>query len=149
MNKTHLHIVGERRQEVQEKAAAMGVDEAFISVLVDTFYSRIREDRIIGPIFHEAIRDNWEHHLGKMKDFWASVALNAGRYSGDPIPAHKKLLEVQPWHFDVWLELFEETLSDTAPTTEAVAYFMDHAGQIAKGLQIAMFGASGFGRVGA
>ena len=79
----------------------------------------------------------------------ASVALNAGRYSGEPIPAHKKLLEVQPWHFDVWLELFEETLRDTAPTTEAVAYFMDHAGQIAKGLQIAMFGASGLGRSGA
>ena len=148
MNKTHLHIVGERRQEVQEKAAAMGVDEAFISVLVDTFYSRIRADRLIGPIFEETIRDNWEHHLGKMKDFWASVALNAGRYSGEPTPAHKKLLEVQPWHFDVWLELFEETLRDTAPTTEAVAYFMDHAGQIAKGLQIAMFGASGLGRSG-
>ena len=149
MNKTHLHIVGERRREVLEKAAEMGVDEAFISVLVDTFYSRIRADRLIGPIFEETIRDNLEHHLGKMKVFWASVALNAGRYSGEPIPAHKKLLGVQPWHFDVWLALFEETLRDTAPTTDAVAYFMDHAGQIAKGLQIAMFGASGLGRSGA
>ena len=149
MNKTHLHIVGERKREVVEKAAAMGVDEAYISVLVDTFYTRVRADRLIGPIFEETIRDDWEPHLKKMKDFWASVALNAGRYSGEPIPAHKKLLEVQPWHFDVWLELFEETLKDTAPTPDAVAYFMDHAGQIAKGLQIAMFGASGLGRSGA
>ncbi len=149
MNKTHLHIVGERRQEVQEKAAAMGVDEAYVSALVNAFYSRIREDRLLGPIFDEAIGDRWGYHLEKMKDFWATVALNAGRYSGEPIPAHKKLVEVQPWHFDVWLELFEETLRDTAPTTDAVAYFMDHAGQIAKGLQIAMFGASGLGRSGA
>ena len=149
MSKTHLHIVGERRREVVEKAAAMGVDEAYISVLVDTFYTRVRADRLLGPIFEETIRDDWEPHLKKMKDFWASVALQTGRYSGEPIPAHKKLLEAQPWHFDVWLELFEETLKDTAPTPEAVAYFMDHAGQIAKGLQIAMFGASGTGRSGA
>ena len=86
MNKTHLHIVGERKREVVEKAAAMGVDEAYISVLVDTFYTRVRADRLIGPIFEETIRDDWEHHLrGKMKDFWASVALQAGRYSGEPI----------------------------------------------------------------
>lgn len=149
MNKTHLHIVQERRQEVRAKAAGMGVDEAYISALVDTFYIRVRADRLIGPIFEDTIRDNWDEHLGKMKDFWASVALQAGRYSGEPIPAHKKLAEVQPWHFDVWLELFEETLRDTAPTTDAVAYFMDHAGQIAKGLQIAMFGVSGLGRSGA
>ena len=145
MNTTHLDIVGERRAEVQAKAAAMGVDEAYVSELVNAFYSRIREDRLLGPIFDEAIRDRWGHHLEKMKDFWATVALNAGRYSGEPIQAHKKLVEVQPWHFDVWLEMFEETLRDTAPTPEAAAYFMEYAVQIAKGLRIAMYGAGGSG----
>ena len=62
-----------------------------------------------------------------MKDFWATVALGAGRYSGEPIPAHRKLAEVRPRHFDDWLELFEETLKDTAPTPEAATCFMDHA----------------------
>lgn len=145
MNTTHLKIVGERRAEVQAKAAAMGVDEAYVSELVNAFYSRIREDRLLGPIFDEAIRDRWGHHLEKMKDFWATVALNAGRYSGEPIQVHKKLVEVQPWHFDVWLEMFEETLKDTAPTPEAAAYFMEYAAQIAKGLRIAMYGAGGSG----
>ena len=146
MNTKYFDIVGERRAEARAKAAAIGVDEAYVSVLVDVFYERIREDCILGPIFNEAIRDNWDAHLKKMKDFWASVALNAGRYSGDPIRSHKKLAEVQPWHFDVWLELFEETLQDTAPTPEAADYFMEHAGQIGRGLQIAMFGANGSGR---
>ena len=86
------------------------------------------------------------YHLEKMKDFWATVALGAGRYSGEPIPAHKKLAGVRPRHFDVWLEMFEETLQDTAPTPEAATYFMDHARQIGRGLQIAMFGANGSGR---
>ena len=146
MNTKHLDIVGERKAGVRAKAAAMGVDEAYVSELVNTFYSRIREDRLLGPIFDEAIGDGWGYHLEKMKDFWATVALGAGRYSGEPIPAHKKLVEVRPRHFDVWLELFEETLQDTAPTPEAVGYFMEHAGQIGRGLQIAMFGANGFGR---
>lgn len=145
MNANHLKIVGERRAGIQEKAAAMGIDEAYISELVNTFYRRIREDRLLGPIFDEAIGDRWGHHLEKMKDFWASVALGAGRYSGEPIPAHKKLLEVRPRHFDLWLEMFEETLQDTAPTPEAAAYFMAHAVNIAKGLRIAMFGVSGSG----
>ncbi|MCY4384698.1 MAG: group III truncated hemoglobin [Nitrospinae bacterium] len=149
MNTTHLKIVGERRAGIQAKAAAMGVDEAYVSELVNAFYSRIREDRLLGPIFDEAIGDRWGLHLEKMKDFWATVALGAGRYSGEPIPAHKKLVEVRPRHFDEWLELFEETLQDTAPTPEAAAYFMGHARQIGRGLQIAMFGASGFGRAGA
>lgn len=145
MNTTHLDIVGERRAEVQAKAAAMGVDEAYVSELVNAFYSRIREDRLLGPIFDEAIGGRWGYHLEKMKDFWATVALNAGRYSGEPIGAHKKLVEVQPWHFDVWLEMFEETLKDTAPTPEAAACFMEYAAQIAKGLRIAMYGAGGSG----
>ena len=146
MNTKHLDIVAERKAGVRAKAAAMGVNEAYVSELVITFYSRIREDRLLGPIFDEAIGDRWGYHLEKMKDFWATVALGAGRYSGEPIPAHKKLVEVQPWHFDIWLELFGETLQDTAPTPEAAACFMEHAEQIGKGFQIAMFGANGSGR---
>ena len=146
MNPTHLKIVGERRAGVQAKAAAMGIDEAYVSELVNTFYRRVRDDRLLGPIFDEAVGDKWGYHLEKMKDFWATVALSAGRYSGEPIPAHKKLVEVRPWHFDVWLELFEKTLKDTAPSPGAVAYFMKHARQIGRGLQIAMFGTSGLGR---
>lgn len=146
MSSSRLNIVGARRPGVREKAAAMGVDEAYVSELVNAFYGRIRADRLLGPIFDEAIGDRWGFHLEKMKDFWASVALGAARYSGEPIPAHKKLTEARPRHFDLWLELFEETLRDTAPTPEAAACFMDHAVNIGKGLRTAMFGASGSGR---
>ena len=59
MNTKHLDIVGERKAGVRAKAASMGVDEAYVSELVNTFYSRIREDRLLGPIFDEAIGDRW------------------------------------------------------------------------------------------
>ena len=88
-----VRSASERRMEIQRRANAIGIDEAYISLLVDEFYRRVRSDSILGPIFEEAIGDRWDHHLPRMKSFWASVALNAGTYSGQPVPAHKKLTD--------------------------------------------------------
>ena len=120
-----------RRAEIQRRANVIGIDEAYISLLVDEFYRRIRAEETLGPIFEEAIGDRWDYHLPRMKSFWASVALNAGTYSGQPVPAHKKLSRVQQSHFQTWLALFRQTLQDTAPTPEAVDYFMERANKIA------------------
>lgn len=129
----------ERRAEIQARADAMGIDEAFISNLVETFYGHVRTDETLGPIFASQIED-WEEHLPKMKDFWSSVALNSGRYAGKPVPAHRQLQGVTEADFSVWLSLFERTLEDIAPSSEVVAYFMERANRIAKSLQLAMFG---------
>ncbi len=133
----------ERRAEIQRHAHAIGIDEAYISLLVDEFYRRVRSDDVLGPIFDEAIGDRWDHHLPRMKSFWASVALNAGTYSGQPVPAHRKLKRVQKSHFQHWLALFRSTLEDTAPSQAAVAYFLERAERIAESLQLAMFGIPG------
>lgn len=132
-----------RRAEIQRRANVIGIDEAYISLLVDEFYRRIRAEKTLGPIFEEAIGDRWDYHLPRMKSFWASVALNAGTYSGQPVPAHKKLSQVEQSHFQTWLALFRQTLQDTAPTPEAVDYFMERASRIAESLQLAMFGFPG------
>jgi hemoglobin len=132
-----------RRAEIQRRANTIGIDEAYISLLVDEFYRRIRADETLGPIFEEALGDRWDYHLPRMKSFWASVALNAGTYSGQPVPAHKKLSRVQQSHFQTWLALFRQTLQDTSPTPEAVDYFMERANRIAESLQLAMFGFPG------
>jgi len=132
-----------RRIEIQRQAKAIGIDEAYISLLVDEFYKRIRADEALGPIFEEAIGDRWDNHLPRMKSFWASVTLNSGTYSGQPVPAHKKLNRVEKSHFQTWLGLFRQTLQDTAATPEAVDYFMERANRIAESLQLAMFGFPG------
>ena len=136
-------IAHARRAEIQRRANIIGIDEAYISLLVDEFYRRIRAEKTLGPIFEEAIGDRWDYHLPRMKSFWASVALNAGTYSGQPVPAHKKLSQVEQSHFQTWLALFRQTLQDTAPTPEAVDYFMERANRIAESLQLAMFGFPG------
>ena len=127
------------REQIQHHALQLGVDEDYISTLVDTFYDRIRKHEILGPVFAETIGTDWQPHLAKMKNFWSSVARNTGRYSGKPVPAHQKLTQVQQHHFGIWLNLFRQTLIDTAPTPQAVDYFMERAERIARSLQMAMF----------
>jgi hemoglobin len=136
----------ERRAELQRKARAIGIDEAYVSRLVDTFYQSVRTDPRLGPIFDDVIQNRWDHHLPRMKDFWASVALHAGTYSGQPVPAHVKLTRVEQSDFQIWLRLFREALEQTAPTPEAIDYFMERAHRIAESLQLAMFGLPGLPR---
>ncbi len=127
------------REQVQCEALQIGIDEAYIAILVDTFYDRIRGHDVLGPIFADAIGSEWEPHLKKMKQFWSSVARNTGQYSGKPVPAHQKLTQVQQRDFAIWLDLFAQTLADTAPTPQAADYFMERAERIARSLQMAMF----------
>lgn len=143
---THqIRSAEERRRAIQDNAARLGIDEAFISRLVETFYARVRTHERLGPIFNGEVED-WPAHLATLKDFWASVAMNAGRYSGKPVPAHMKLGDVRPEHFGQWLGLFYLTLEEISPSQETVDYFMERAERIAQSLQLAMFGLEGMSK---
>lgn len=82
-----------------------------IQLLVDTFYGKVREDTLIGPIFDERIRDRWPQHLKKMYSFWQTLLLGEHTYYGSPFPPHARL-PVTHEHFTRWLDLFHETLDE-------------------------------------
>ena len=126
------------RRKIREEAAAIGIDEAFISRLVEDFYGRVRAHERLGPIFDAAI-DDWPEHLAKLKQFWAAVALNAGTYEGRPMQAHLRQKAIQPEHFSDWLGLFERTLRDIATNEAAVDYFMVRASRIGESFKLALF----------
>lgn len=129
------------RIEAQNLALAMGITPEFISTLVDEFYARIREHSDLSAIFEREIEDElWPLHLNKMKQFWSSVALYSGAYSGKPVPAHQKLRGVTEVHFAQWLALFDATLADVSPGPAARQYLMERANRIARSLQLAMYG---------
>lgn len=79
--------------------------------LVNTFYDKVREDQLIGPIFNERIRDRWPEHLAKMYTFWQTVLLGEHTYYGSPFPPHAQL-PVDEVHFNRWIQLFTETLGE-------------------------------------
>ncbi len=85
------------------------VTEDSISDMVDTFYSRVRQDELLGPIFAGAIGNNWGPHLEKMKAFWSSVLLASRAYKGNPMIAHLNLPRLRQNHFEHWLQLWGET----------------------------------------
>jgi hemoglobin len=85
--------------------------EDSIAKVVDTFYGRIRDDRLLGPIFAGAIGSDWGPHLDKMKRFWSSVLLASRGYKGNPMIAHLQLPRLRRDHFERWLQLWRETVT--------------------------------------
>jgi hemoglobin len=82
-----------------------------IKLLVNTFYDKVREDTLIGPIFNERIQNRWPEHLAKMYTFWQTVLLGEHTYYGSPFPPHAQL-PVEGQHFQRWLFLFSQTLNE-------------------------------------
>ncbi|RTL97349.1 MAG: group III truncated hemoglobin [Hyphomicrobiales bacterium] len=126
------------RPAAEQPLARPGVDRASIGALVREFYSRVRKDKRLGPIFAREIAGDWESHLEKMTDFWCSVILKSGDYHGRPVPAHLKLKDVTEADFGIWLALFGETASGLfAP--EVATVLAERAERIATSLKLAMF----------
>ena len=97
------------RAAKRAEAEALGVDEAFVSHMVEHFYAAIREDDLLGPIFAERI-DDWPTHLARMMAFWRSILFNSGEFSGNPMRKHMAIPGLEEHHFARWLELFYATL---------------------------------------
>lgn len=80
-----------------------------IKLLVDHFYSKVREDELLKDIFNNKIQDHWSEHLEKLYRFWQTILLEEHTYYGSPFLPHAKL-PVSTEHFDRWLLLFDETV---------------------------------------
>jgi hemoglobin len=132
--------LAERRKAATDRIRAeTGIDEAMIDRLVETFYAKVRDDALIGPIFAERVED-WAPHLAQMKLFWSSVALSTGVYQGRPMPKHLPL-PIDATHFDRWLALFEATAREVCPPV-AAAHFMERARRIAESLELGVANAN-------
>lgn len=101
------------REAKRREAEAIGIDEGFISDMVEGFYATIRADEMLGPVFAERIAD-WPAHLYRMKQFWRSILHNSGEFSGNPMARHIAIPGLERDHFVRWLELFYANLRATA-----------------------------------
>ena len=85
--------------------------EAEVAMLVNTFYTKVRADGELAPIFDAHVSD-WDLHLGKMVDFWSSALRGTARYRGGPMPKHVALPGLSLELFQQWLKLFRETTAE-------------------------------------
>lgn len=82
-----------------------------IKVLVNSFYSRVRVNPVLGSIFNGVIADRWPQHLEKMYRFWQTVLLEEHTYQGRPFVPHATL-PLQAVHFESWLKLWHDTVDE-------------------------------------
>ncbi|MBN9527272.1 MAG: group III truncated hemoglobin [Alphaproteobacteria bacterium] len=136
-----IPVISERRIEVTQAIRdETGIDEAMIERLVYGFYDRVRADDMLGPVFAERIAD-WGPHLGRMVQFWSSVALMTGAYHGQPMRVHLPL-PIDGRFFDRWLQLFEQTADELCPPA-AARHFVERARRIAESLELGIATAQG------
>lgn len=129
------HTISSRPRMTAAVMEQTGLDEDVLRELVHRFYAKVRADPILGPIFTARILD-WDRHLGRMVEFWSSVALMTGRYHGQPVPAHAPL-PVDAAHFDRWLDFFRETAREVS-TPAGADHLIERAERIARSLHLAV-----------
>ena len=86
-----------------------------IKQLINSFYTRVREDDVIGYIFNDIAKVDWEKHLPRMYAFWEFLLLGKESYQGNPLEPHRRLHGMVPLtaaHFDRWLLLFTSTVDE-------------------------------------
>ena len=86
-----------------------------IILLVNSFYVKVKTDPVIGFIFNDVMKVNWEQHLPVMYDFWENSLFYTGNYTGNPMDMHKRISRMIPFtpaHFDQWNKLFMSTVDE-------------------------------------
>lgn len=87
-----------------------------VKLLVETFYGKIRKDKVLGSIFNTIITD-WESHLILLTDFWETQLFLKRKYYGNPVTAHQEVDDkmknsITSEHFGLWLNLWFATIDE-------------------------------------
>jgi hemoglobin len=89
-----------------------------INILVKTFYAKIRENKLLGPIFNGHIPpQEWPNHLSKLTDFWETNLFGIAKFKGNPSKKHINVdanlnHTIDQVHFGKWLQLWFETIDE-------------------------------------
>jgi len=85
-----------------------------IARLVNNFYSKVREEKLLGPIFNTVIKD-WEVHLDLLTDFWETNLFFIKKYNGNPLEKHVEVDKIykhtiNELHFGTWINIWHQTI---------------------------------------
>jgi hemoglobin len=86
-------------------------NEKAIIKMVVLFYDKIKINMHLGGIFHSAIGNKWDTHIETMVLFWRHILLGEMVYEGRPAQKHMDM-PLTHFHFEVWLELFNQTIDE-------------------------------------
>ena len=87
-----------------------------IELMVESFYSRIKNDPRLSLIFFELGKVDLDMHLPHIKRYWGKLLLATPGYDRHTMNIHRALHEKVNLHsadFERWLALFMETIDDS------------------------------------
>lgn len=102
----------------EERKTTILATRAQLEDLLDAFYAKVKEDKLIGPVFNDIAKVDWGPHVEKIHNFWDTLLFGAENYRGHPFPPHIKL-GIGPEHFQRWLQLFFQTVDSRHHGTKA------------------------------
>ena len=109
-----------------------------IQRVVRAFYAEVQKDDMLGPVFAAHIAPNeWDQHMDHIADFWSSIFLKTGRFTGNPMQKHAGLSSITPAHFTRWLDLFQTT-SDRVLNPAHAKAMQEMAYRIAQSFQMGL-----------
>ena len=86
-----------------------------LTILVTSFYEKVRKNPEIGFIFDDIAKVNWDVHTPIIIEFWEGVLFQSGNYRNNPIAIHKhvnSLFPLEKKHFEEWLRLWNATVDE-------------------------------------
>ena len=87
-------------------------DVTDIKQFVDAFYTKVRTDDLLSPVFSSKIADAaWPAHLERMYAFWNAILFAEKGFDGNPMQKHLSL-PIGEEHFGRWLLLFNATIDE-------------------------------------
>ena len=86
-----------------------------IELLVNSFYTKVKQDELLSPIFNNVEFFSWDTHIPVMVDFWETLLLDTATYKGNTMQKHITLhrrTPLTPELFERWKLLFYSTLDE-------------------------------------
>lgn len=115
------------------------LDRAAISRLVRRFYTDVRADALLGPVFEPHLRAHWEAHLARMTDFWCAAMKVQRGFRGRVYGKHMALPGITPGHLGRWLWLWHRD-SAALMVPAAAARLQSVAVGVARVMHLGWFG---------
>lgn len=124
--------------QLEQRTSPSGITEPMLRSLLRAFYERVRADDVLGPIFLEAIGEDWSEHMERIASFWLTATRLGGGYNGRAfMPAHLRHPFIRAEHVARWLQLFGDACEQFCPP-EIAAYLLTIAEKMAENLRISL-----------
>lgn len=125
-------------ESLAQHSRVSDLTESLLLTVIQAFYEKLKRDDVLGPVFTQAIGENWTKHIKRITSFWLrATGIRDGYRGRNFIPTHVRHLGIRADQLPRWLKLFSETCRELC--SPPAANFLIHvAEKMAENLEISL-----------